>query len=59
MEKGRIMVHVERTDSREEMIVIGEAMGINPTPHSPKTDSGTGRTGTEVGRRDHGLSGTG
>ena len=49
----------ERTDSGEELGVIAEAMGINPTPHSPKTDSGTGRTGTEVGRRDHGLSGTG
>ena len=51
------MVHVERTDSREEMIVIGEAMGIHPTPQTPKMDSGAGRTGMKVSWCEHVLSG--
>ena len=49
----------EITDSGEEMGVIVEAMVIHPTPHTPKVDSGAGITGTEVGRCDFGLSGTG
>ena len=53
------MVHVERTDSREEMIVIGEAMGINPTPQTPKMDSGVGRTGMEVSWCEHIFLGKG
>ena len=49
----------ERTDSGEEMGVIAEAMGIHPTPHTPKTDSGAGIKGAVVGWNEHGLLVTG
>ena len=39
--------------------LITEAMGIHPTPHIPKTDSGAVRTGTEVGRCEQVLLGAG
>ena len=38
--------------------MVAEAMGIYLTPYTPKTESGVGRTGTEVGRRDCGFLGT-
>ena len=40
---------MDRTDCWGEIGVIMEAMGIHPTPHTPKTDSGAGRKGTKVG----------
>ena len=39
------------------MVVIAEAMRIHPTPQTPKTDSGAGRTGMEVSWCEHVLSG--
>ena len=45
--------------SGEEMGVIAEATGTHPTPHTPKTDSGTNRTGMEVGRCEQVLLGAG
>ena len=59
MEKGIIRVQVERTESRKEMVVIAEAMGIHPTPQSPNMDSGAGRTGMEVSWCEHIFSGKG
>ena len=59
LETGIIGRQVERTDSREEMGVIPEAMVIRPTPHPPKTNSSTGRIGTEVSRCEHRFLGTG
>ena len=48
-ENEKIGGQAERSDSREEMGVITEAMGIDPTQITSKTDSGAGRIGTEVG----------
>ena len=59
LETGIIGRQVERTDSREEMGVMPEAMVIRPTPHPPKTNSSTGRIGTEVSRCEHRFLGTG
>ena len=58
-ENDRSGGQAERTDSGEEMGVIAESMGIHPTPNNPKTDRGAVITGTEVGRYEHGFSGTG
>ena len=58
-EKGIIGGQADRTDSGEEMGVIAEAMGIHPTPHTPKTDNSARKTGTKVVRCEHGLSVTG
>ena len=44
METGIIGGQAEITDSIEEIGVIAEAMGIHPTPHTPKTDRGEGKT---------------
>ena len=59
METGRIGGHAETIYNREEMGVILKAMVIHPTPHTPKTDSGAGRTSTEVGWCDCRLLGAG
>ena len=59
LENDIIGGQVETSDSGEEMWVITEAMEIHPTPHTPKTDSGTGRTGTELGMCEPRFSGTG
>ena len=42
----RIRGQEERKDSGEEIGVIAETIGIHPTPNAPRTDIGTGRTGT-------------
>ena len=41
------------------MGVVVESMGIHPAPNTPKTDSGAGKTGTELGWCEHRLSGVG
>ena len=43
--------HVETTDSGEGIGVIAEEMLIHPVSHTPKTDSGAGKTptGTYIG----------
>ena len=43
---NRFGLQAERMDSREEIGVIVEAIGIHPTPHTLKTDSGVSITGT-------------
>ena len=58
-ETGRIGGQAEITDSGEEIGLIAESTGIQPTPHTPKTDSDASRTGTEVGWCEHGYSGDG
>ena len=58
-ETGRIGVEAERTDIREEMGVIPDAMGIHQTPHTPKKDISVDKTGTEVGQCEHVLLGAG
>ena len=52
MDNDRIRGQKNRMDSEEEMGVIAEMTGINPTPHALNTESGTSRTGTEVGWRE-------
>ena len=47
-ENNRIRGQAGIMDSREEMGMITEEMGIYPTPHTPKTYRGTGRTGEEL-----------
>ena len=46
-------------DSGEEMRIIAKEMGIQPTPHTSKTDSYAVKIGTEVGWCDCGLLGMG
>ena len=53
----RIREQAERTDSRKEMGVIAEAMGIHPTTHTPNTDRSAVRKEMEVGRCYHRLLG--
>ena len=54
-ENNRIEGEDERSNSREEIGVIVEAMVIYPNPHTPKMDSGSGRARKEVGWCEHGF----